>query len=54
MHILFSTIYLLQEHELNPKIYSKQELITDLFVWDTNYDENMHAKIQYLILDIFL
>jgi hypothetical protein len=23
MHILFTTIYLLQEHELNPRIYSK-------------------------------
>jgi hypothetical protein len=31
MHILFSIIYLLQGKELNPKIYSKQELIMELF-----------------------
>jgi hypothetical protein len=31
MHILFSIIYLLQGQELNPKIYSKQELIMELF-----------------------
>jgi hypothetical protein len=26
MNILFTTIYLLQEQELNPRIYSKQEI----------------------------
>jgi hypothetical protein len=26
MHILFTTIYLLQEQELNSRIYSKQEI----------------------------
>jgi hypothetical protein len=31
MHTLFSIIYLLQGQELNPKIYSKQELIMELF-----------------------
>jgi hypothetical protein len=30
MHI-FTTIYLLQEHELNPRIYSKQESIMSIF-----------------------
>jgi hypothetical protein len=50
MHILFTTIYLLQEQELNPKIYSKQELIMSTFVQATDHEINMHAKIQYLIL----
>jgi hypothetical protein len=30
MHISFSTIYLLQEHQLNPRNYSKQELIKNI------------------------
>jgi hypothetical protein len=46
MHTLFSTIYLLQEQELNPRIYSKQELIMSIFVQATDHDINMHAKIQ--------
>jgi hypothetical protein len=44
MHILFTTIYLLQEQELNPRIYSKQELIMELFVWATTHEVNMNAK----------
>jgi hypothetical protein len=35
MPIIFFTIYLLQEHELNPKIYSKQEINYEHFC--TNY-----------------
>jgi hypothetical protein len=54
MHILFTTIYLLQEQELNPRIYYKYELIMRIFVQATYHDINMHAKIQYLILHIFL
>jgi hypothetical protein len=54
MHILFTTIYLLQEQELNPRIYSKQELIMGIFVEATNHEINMHAKIQHLILHRFL
>jgi hypothetical protein len=30
-HILFTTISLLQKQRLNPRNYSKQELITELF-----------------------
>jgi hypothetical protein len=45
MHILFTTIYLLQEQELNPRIYSKQELIMIIFVQATNHNINMHGKI---------
>jgi hypothetical protein len=44
MHILFSTIYLLQEQRLNPKNYSNQELIMEICVWTTDNDMNMHAK----------
>jgi hypothetical protein len=54
MHILFTTIYLLQEQELNPRIYSKQELIMSIFVQATDHVINLHAKIQYLILHRFL
>jgi hypothetical protein len=45
-HILFTIISLLQKQTLNPKNYSKQELIAELFVWATGDDMNMHAKIQ--------
>jgi hypothetical protein len=54
MHILFTIIYLLQEQELNHRIYSKQELIMSIFVHSTDHEINMHAKIQYLILHRFL
>jgi hypothetical protein len=54
MHILFTTIYLLQEKELNPRIYYKQELVMNIFVQATEHEINMHAKIQYLILHRFL
>jgi hypothetical protein len=53
-HILFSTIYLLQEQELNHRIYSKQELMMSIFVQATDHEINMHANIQYLILHRFL
>jgi hypothetical protein len=32
MHILFSTIYLLQEQQLNHRNYSKQKLSMEIFV----------------------
>jgi hypothetical protein len=54
MHILFTTIYLLQELELNPIIHSKQSLILSIFVQATDHEINMHANIQYLILHRFL
>jgi hypothetical protein len=54
MHILFTIIYLLQEHELNPRIYSKKELIMRICLQSTDHTINMHAKIQYLILHTFL
>ncbi len=45
-HMVFTMIYLLQEQKLKPRNYFNQELITELFVRDTEYDMNMHAKIQ--------
>jgi hypothetical protein len=54
MHILFTIIYLLQEQELNPRIYSKQELIMSIFVQAIDHEIHMHAKIKYLILHRFL
>jgi hypothetical protein len=44
----FSTIFLLQKKRLNPRNYSKQELIMKLFVWATGDDMNMHAKFQII------
>jgi hypothetical protein len=45
-HILFTTISLLQKLRLNPRNYSKQELIMELFVYATDSGMHMHAKIQ--------
>jgi hypothetical protein len=44
-HKLFYTISLQQEHRLNPRNYSKQELIMLILVWSIDHDLNMHAKI---------
>jgi hypothetical protein len=43
MHILFSTIYLLQEQQLNHRNYSKQKLSMEIFVWATNTYMNMYT-----------
>jgi hypothetical protein len=45
---LFSTISLPQKQRLNPKNYSKLEIILKLFVWATGDDMNMHAKLQII------
>jgi hypothetical protein len=44
MHILFTTIYLLQEHQWNHRNYSKQELSLEIFVWATNTDMTFMQK----------
>jgi hypothetical protein len=41
-------IYLIQEQKLNTSNYPKQELIMEIFLWATDDDMNMHAKIQSL------
>jgi hypothetical protein len=43
---LFSTISLLQKQRLNPRNYSKQEIIMKIIVWATVLDMNMHEKFQ--------
>jgi hypothetical protein len=47
-HILFTTIYLLQEQNLNPRNYSKQEIILIIFVQATGYKVYMYAKFEGL------
>jgi hypothetical protein len=54
MHILFTTIYLLQEHKLNHRNYSKQEINMSDFVQFTEHDMHMYAKIQCENVHIFL
>jgi hypothetical protein len=53
-HILFTKIYLLHEQKLNPKNYSKQEVIMNNFVYATNHNVNMYAKIKRMNMNIFL
>ncbi len=48
MHILFTTIYLLQKQRLNPRNYSKQELIMELFASAIGDDMKVHAKFQII------
>jgi hypothetical protein len=48
MHILFTTISLLQKQGLNPRNYSKQELNMELFVRATGNDMNSHAQFQII------
>jgi hypothetical protein len=45
-HILFTMIYLLQENKLNPRNYSKQEIIMSNFVQDKEYDVIMYENFQ--------
>jgi hypothetical protein len=54
MYILFTIIYLLQEHKLNPRNYSEHVTIMIIFAQANYHDVHMHAKIQYLILHRFL
>jgi hypothetical protein len=48
MHNLFTTIYLLQKLKLNPRNYSKHEIIMKLFVSATGNDMNARAKFQII------
>jgi hypothetical protein len=45
-HKLFSTISLLQQQGLNPRNYSKKELIMELFPYTTDNGMHMLANIQ--------
>jgi hypothetical protein len=53
-HILFSTIYLLQNQKLNASNYSKQEIIMGIFLWSTDHEMNMHTKFQGIDMYVFL
>jgi hypothetical protein len=44
MHILFTTIYLLQEHKLNHRNYSQQEINMINFIQSTENDVHMYAQ----------
>jgi hypothetical protein len=44
----------MQEQKLNPRNYSKQEIIIRKFVQATEYDMYMHAKFEYLDVHLFL
>jgi hypothetical protein len=46
--------YLLQEQNLNTSNYPKHELIMGIFVLATDPDMNMHAKIQSIIMYVYL
>jgi hypothetical protein len=54
MHILFTTIYLLHEHKLNPGNYSEKEAIMRIFVPANDHDVHMHAKIDCLNMNRYL
>jgi hypothetical protein len=47
-HILFTTIYLLQEQKLNDRNYSEQEINMGNFVQANYHDVRMYAKFGYL------
>jgi hypothetical protein len=49
-HIIFTTIYLLQEQRLNPRNYFEQEINMNFFIKSKKYANNMHEKFQYLIM----
>jgi hypothetical protein len=53
-HTLFSTIYLLQEHELNHRNYPEQELNMVKFLHETEHDVHMYAKFGHLTFYGFL
>jgi hypothetical protein len=51
---LFSTISLPQKQGLNPRNYSKKEIIMKLFVCAMGDDMNMHAKFQIIFKHRYL
>jgi hypothetical protein len=53
-HIVFTTIYLMQEQKLNPRHYFEQKINMRNFVYATDHDVHMYAKIQYDTMRIFL
>jgi hypothetical protein len=54
MHIIITTIYSLQEPNLNHGNYSEQELNMGNFVQDNEYNVHMYTKIQCMNIYILL
>jgi hypothetical protein len=54
MHIIFTTIYVLQKQKLNPRNCSEQEIDMGNFVQATECDMNMHVKIKCMNMHGFL
>jgi hypothetical protein len=54
MHILFTTIYLLQEQKLNHRNYSEQEINVSNFIQAKEYHMIMYAKFQCMNMHAFL
>jgi hypothetical protein len=54
MHILFSTIYLLQKQKLTHRNYSEQKINMINFVQATEYDVHMYEMFGYLTFYSFL
>jgi hypothetical protein len=54
MHILFTTIYLLQEYKLNHGNYFKYKINMRNFVQSTEHDVHMYAKFGGLTCYKFL
>jgi hypothetical protein len=51
--LLFSTIFLILEQNLNTRNYPRQELIMEIFVLAIDHGMNMHAKIQSMNMRIY-
>jgi hypothetical protein len=54
MHILFTTIYLFQEHKLNHENYSKKEINMGNFLQTTDHYVHIYAKFGGLTCYEFL
>jgi hypothetical protein len=54
MHILFSTIYLLQEHKLNHRNYSTKQINMSKFAQHNEHDMSRHEKFRDLIMYAFV
>jgi hypothetical protein len=53
-YILFTMIYLLQEQKLNPRNYSKKEIIMSNFIQTKEYDMILYATFQCMNMHLFL
>jgi hypothetical protein len=54
IHMLFTTIYLLQKQKLNRNNYYEQKINMVYFIQPNEHDMIMHANIQYYNMPIFL